>query len=248
MEIVAPAAHERDLELALVTEEGLPEAVLGDASRTRQILLNLLSNAVKFTDRGEVVVGMEAGERTNGTVPVHLWVRDSGVGIPKDRFDRLFAPFSQVDASTVRTHGGTGLGLAISRRLAEVMGGRLWAESQVGRGSTFHVALPLKPAPVEQDPDAKRIGALAGRRVLVVDDHPTNRRILAEQARAWDMVPSEARSADEAIAQLDASPVDVVLLDHRMPGEDGVQLGRRIRRRDASLPLILLTSLGAGRE
>ena len=148
LDIVAPRAAEKDVELGCLVDEGVPAGIVGDAARLRQVLLNLLSNAVKFTERGEVIVHVDAEPAGQGEHRVHLAVRDTGIGIPQDRMDRLFESFSQVDASTSRRYGGTGLGLAISKRIVELMGGTIWAESAEGRGSTFHIDLVASEAEI----------------------------------------------------------------------------------------------------
>ena len=259
--VAAPAAAKR-VELAYTMDEGVPEAIVGDLGRLRQILVNLLSNAVKFTEQGEVVVQIEvkpldpgapASADANGGgagrgVRLHVAVTDTGIGIAADRMDRLFRSFSQVDASSTRRHGGTGLGLAISKRLTELMGGTMWAESAVGTGSTFHFALPTVVAASCQSEPQAPLEILRGRRLLIVDDNATNRRILNEQTSLWGMCARAAASGVEALRWLaEGEPFDVAILDMQMPEMDGAMLAERIRRepRGAALPLILLTSLGA---
>jgi hypothetical protein len=179
LEVVAASASGKGLDLAYFLDQGLPGAIVGDATRLRQILINLLNNAIKFTDTGEVVLSvsgeaLESGEEVGRRHRLHFAVRDSGIGIPEDRLSRLFEYFSQVDASTTRRYGGTGLGLAISKRLSELMGGTIWVESQVGEGSTFHVTIQAEQAPGLAPAHAQ--GAppqLRGRRVLIVDDNAT---------------------------------------------------------------------------
>jgi PAS domain S-box-containing protein len=246
LDMVAPRAAEKTLELGCLVGDGAPAGIAGDAARLRQVLLNLLSNAVKFTERGEVVVDLDAEPAGAGSHRVHLVVRDTGIGIPPGRMDRLFESFSQIDASTTRRYGGTGLGLAISKRLVELMGGRLWAESEEGKGSSFHIELTAKGAEV---PERVALDAhqLEGKRLLVVDDNATNREIVSRQARSWGMeaVPVELPSrALELIAA--GEPFDVAVLDMVMPEMDGRELAREIRRHrtESDLPLVLVTSLG----
>ena len=212
--MVAPRAAEKSLELGCLVGDGAPAGIAGDAARLRQVLLNLLSNAVKFTEQGEVVVDLDAEPAGAGSHRVHLVVRDTGIGIPPDRMNSLFESFSQVDASTTRRYGGTGLGLAISKRLVELMGGRLWVESEEGKGSSFHIELTAKDAEVP-----KRVALdahqLEGKRLLVVDDNATNREIVSRQARSWGMeaVPVELPShALELIAA--GEPFDVARPRH----------------------------------
>jgi CheY-like chemotaxis protein/HPt (histidine-containing phosphotransfer) domain-containing protein len=253
-DLLAVRAAEKKIDLAFRMEQDTPEAVVGDVTRLRQILVNLLGNALKFTEVGEVVVSvwrepLDAAMMSK-TVLLHFTVRDTGIGIPEDRMDRLFRSFSQVDTSTARRYGGTGLGLAISRRLAELMGGRMWVESEgvVGRGSTFHFTVR---AEVHDGPMATRLlrghPVLVGRRLLGVDDSATNREILELQTRAWGMRPVMARSGPEALARIvGGEPFDVAILDMMMPEMDGATLALEIRKhRDArALPLVLLSSMG----
>ncbi len=245
LEIVAPRAWEKGIELGCLIGEDAPPGILGDAARVRQVLLNLLSNAVKFTEEGEVVVLVEAAAATGKSVQLEIAVRDTGIGIPQDRMDRLFASFSQVDASTTRRYGGTGLGLAISKRLVELMGGTIRAESEEGKGSTFRITLTAVPAEL---PTADgTLTQLVGKRVLVVDDNATNREIVTRHARAWRMEPVAVESGAAALALIDGGEkFDVAVLDMMMPLMDGVDLAREIRRRRSrpELALLLLTSLG----
>jgi PAS domain S-box-containing protein len=248
LDLVALRASEKGIELGCLVDPEVPAAILGDPTRLRQALGNLLSNAVKFTDAGEVVVAVAAEAAHDDRLRLRFSVRDTGIGIPAERMNRLFESFSQVDASTTRRYGGTGLGLAISKRLAELMGGTLWVESEEGRGSTFHVeilareaAAPAGSERVEHDP------RLAGKRVLVVDDNATNREILTRLAQSWGMLVEALERPDEALAGVRrGEPFDVAVLDMQMPDMDGLALAREIRRyRDASaLPLLLLTSIG----
>ena len=248
LEIVAPRAWEKRIELGCLIDEEAPAGIVGDAARLRQVLLNLLSNAVKFTEKGEVVVQVGAEPAGASAYRLELAVRDTGIGIPSDRMDRLFASFSQVDASTTRRYGGTGLGLAISKRLVELMGGTMWAESEEGSGSTFHVDLPVE-ATEAPTPRAAH-GAppqLAGKRILVVDDNVTNHEIVARHARSWGMDAVALTSPLEALARIEGGEkFDVAVLDMVMPEMDGLALAREIRRhRDKrELPLVMLTSLG----
>ena len=219
----------------------------------RQVLLNLLSNAVKFTDDGEVVLHMEArATRARTRVASTSPFATRGSASPQDRMDRLFASFSQVDASTTRRYGGTGLGLAISKRLVELMGGTLWVESEFGKGSTFHIELDVREAEVPARIEERgHLPQLDGRRILVVDDNATNREVVIRQTRSWGMEPVAVEGPLEALALLDEGKhFDVAVLDLVMPDMDGLELAREIRRRrDArELPLLLLTSLGRPRE
>jgi PAS domain S-box-containing protein len=257
MDLVAPSASEKGLNLGYVVESDVPAAIVGDVTRLRQVLVNLLSNAVKFTEKGEVVVTVERrGDVTSPLQELHFAVRDTGIGIPPELMGRLFQPFSQVDASTTRRFGGTGLGLAISQHLTELMGGTMWAESPAasplpvgGPGSAFHftVRAEVASAPAARAyPQGIQL-RLEGKRALIVDDNPTNRRILSLQTQAWGMHPHQTGSSTEALEWLRrGDPFDVAFLDLQMPDMDGVTLAAEIRQlREASaLPLVILSSLG----
>jgi PAS domain S-box-containing protein len=247
LDIVVATAAAKGLELVCLVDPEMPEAFVGDGARLRQIVVNLLTNAVKFTDRGEVVVAVGVAD-AGGAPELRLAVKDTGIGIPADRMDDLFDFFTQVDASTTRRFGGTGLGLAISARLAELMGGKIWAESEVGRGSTFHLAVPMQPAPYSS-PFHVDADVLHGKRILVVDDNAANREVVRRHARSWGMVPREAQSAREALELLRRGErYDVAVLDLQMPGVDGVTLAHEIQALLGAdgFPLLLLSSLGSG--
>jgi PAS domain S-box-containing protein len=248
--IVARRAAEKGLETGTIFSDAVPEAILGDPARLRQVLLNLLSNAVKFTAKGEVVVHVDAKPLGGGRHEVHVAVADTGIGIPPDRFDRLFKSFSQVDSSTTRTYGGTGLGLAISKRLVELMGGRIWAESREGQGSTFNFTITAEQTAMPEAPRRRPADApsLQGRRVLVVDDNATNRRILRAQLGKWGLVAEEATNGQEALDRLAAAPFDVALVDHQMPGMDGVTLCERAHQAHPRLALLVVSSVGGKPE
>ncbi len=248
LDIVAPRAWEKELELGCLIDDDAPAGVVGDEARLRQVLLNLLSNAVKFTEQGEVVVLVNAAETGAGSYEVELAVRDTGIGIPPDRMDLLFTSFSQVDASTTRRFGGTGLGLAISKRLVELMGGAITVESEQNQGSIFRISLPMAaadvPAKIALDDG---LAHLAGKRILIVDDNATNREIVTRHARSWGMEPVAVELPTAALELIASDePFDVGVLDMMMPGMDGLALAGEIRnRRNAEeLPLLLLTSLG----
>jgi CheY-like chemotaxis protein/HPt (histidine-containing phosphotransfer) domain-containing protein len=259
-DVVAAKAAEKKLELAYQLDDGVPLQVLGDMNRLRQVLVNLIANAVKFTQTGEVVLNVRllspAGSSGNASrsetaaLELPCWaqfsLRDTGIGIPADRLARLFKSFSQADASTARHYGGTGLGLVISRSLVEAMGGKMWVESVAQKGSTFHFTLPLRAAPAAP-PGPDRLPQLAERRLLIVDDNATNRRILTLQARKWGMIPRELSGSKEALDALRAGEkFDLAILDLQMPDMDGLTLAQEIRKlpESASLPLVLLTSMG----
>ncbi len=253
LDLVATRAAEKGLDLAYVMGDGVPPAIVGDVTRLRQVLLNLLSNAVKFTERGEVVVSV-GRSRVDGHDALHeltFSVRDTGIGIPADRIGRLFQSFSQVDASTTRRYGGTGLGLAISQRLTELMGGRISVTSKVGAGSEFRFAIRAAAAeslPAQARRDLSGIQhSIRGKRVLVVDDNATNRRIVTTHLDTWGLPARATASPLEAVEWIRAGErFDLGIFDMHMPEMDGVALARTVRAEPggAELPLILFTSLG----
>ncbi|HVT42917.1 MAG TPA: response regulator [Thermoanaerobaculia bacterium] len=248
VDLVAGRAVEKGIDIAVYMIEGeASRAIVGDVTRLRQVLVNLLSNAVKFTEQGEVVIDVGSQLIDERSLEIHFAVRDTGIGVPQDRMDRLFKSFSQVDTSTTRRYGGTGLGLAISKRLTEMMGGRMWAESEVGKGSTFHFTILAEPAPEMKARQRPELPRLHGRKILIVDDNATNCQILSLQARSWDMVPQATGSPLEALQWIrQGEEFDIGILDMQMPEMDGVMLASEIRKvRDpGELPLVMLTSLG----
>lgn len=254
LDLLTPQVTAKHLNLAYLIDESTPMTLIGDVTRLRQVLVNLLSNAVKFTDEGEVEVTVDAeacadppdGAEAAPRYLVHFAVRDTGIGIPSDRIERLFQSFSQIDTSTTRRYGGTGLGLVISRRLVELMGGTLWVESVKGQGSTFHFTISARAVPGQSDCRLHVAQPmLMGKRLLIVDDNATNRRILAHQVRTWGMAPSTATSGAEALAWIRQGGVfDIAILDQHMPDMDGLTLARAIRQLNLHPPLIMLTSLG----
>jgi len=222
--------------------------VSGDLTRLRQILLNLLSNAVKFTERGEVVLTVSAAA-TDKRAVLTFAVRDTGIGLSKAGLSKLFQKFSQADASTTRKYGGTGLGLAISKRLAELMGGTMWAESEgPGRGATFSFTIKVPLAALPAQGRREFIGTqapLEGRRVLIVDDNATNLRVLNLQLAKWGLSARATQSAQEALRWLASGEAfDLAILDMHMPEMDGIALARQIRGQRPALPLVLFSSLG----
>ena len=248
LDLVGARAAEKRLDLAYLFEGEVPSAVSGDVTRLRQILLNLLSNAVKFTERGEVVVTLSAAA-TGNAAELTFAVRDTGIGLSADAIGKLFQKFSQADASTSRKYGGTGLGLAISKRLAELMGGTMWVESDgPGRGSTFSFTVKAPTAALPAQGRREFVGtqpSLQERHVLVVDDNATNQRVLNLQMAKWGMSSRATESAHEALRWLEAGEVfDLAILDMHMPEMDGIALARQIRALRSTLPLVLFSSLG----
>jgi len=248
LDLLAPKVAEKRLDLLYEIADSVPAVVRGDTTRLRQILVNLLGNAVKFTAAGEIVLTVGATPKENDRLELAFAVRDTGIGIPPEGMQRLFQSFSQVDASTTRRFGGTGLGLAISKRLAELMGGTMWVESEVGRGSIFHFTMIVET--VASKPRAYLTAGktnLAGKRLLLVDDNATNRRILTTLTAGWGMTSRAASTGTEALVWLrESQPFDAAILDMQMPEMDGLTLAREIRRLRPSpqLPIVLLSSLG----
>ena len=259
IDLVASKTAEKGIDLAYLVESGTPDGIVADCTRLRQILLNFLNNAVKFTERGEIVLSVARvpqavedaktpySDSEEGLSTLQFAVRDTGIGIPESRLDRLFKSFSQVDASTTRRYGGTGLGLAISKRLAELMGGKVWVESVEGSGTTFFFTIraAVVPAPKQAQMSVAKV-ELAGKRLLIVDDNATNRRILSLQAHSWAMVPHTTESPLDALRRISSGEnFDAVVLDMSMPEMDGIELAKRLRGlgQRGDLPLILLSSL-----
>ena len=250
LKTLAPLAHGKGLELAYEIGSEVPDALLGDTGRLGQIMLNLVGNAIKFTEHGEVAVQVVAESVTSDAATLRMAVRDTGIGIPADKCALIFDAFAQADASTTRRFGGTGLGLAISRRLVELMGGRMWVESEVGRGSTFYVMVPLRRAhaPVPKQVAAPST-ALQGAGVLAADDNATNRRLLEAMLTAWGMAATVVADGEAALAAIEEArrtgPMfRLVLLDARMPHPDGFAVAEHIRQHAelANVPVMLLTS------
>ncbi len=242
---LALRAHSKGLELLGRVRADVPPRLLGDSTRLRQVLTNLVANAIKFTEKGEVVVDAGCMTRTATHLMLHVGVRDTGIGIPIDKQEIIFQPFEQADTSTTRRYGGTGLGLAISARLVELMGGEIWMESEVGRGSTFHftarLGVPSLPPPAAQAPPK----ALQDLPVLVVDDNASARAFLTEMLRHWGMAPQAAATGEEALARLaDAQakgrPFPLLLADAHMPSMDGFALVDRLRHEPAPRPAVVM--------
>ncbi|MCY4603831.1 MAG: response regulator, partial [Gemmatimonadetes bacterium] len=244
VQTLAMHAASKNIELVCHIPADTPDRLVGDPRRLRQVVINLVGNAVKFTEEGEVEVGVAVEEALPDAVGLRLWVRDTGIGIAPEKQARIFDSFSQVDSSTSRRFGGSGLGLAISQQLVELMGGRIWVESEEGKGSTFFCTIRLGLG----TPETKRTDliSLQGLKVLVVDDHATNRRILEEILKSWAMEAELVEGGSAAIAALEAAPqpFDLVLMDLMMPGMDGLETVARIRENAAfvQLPVLLLSS------
>ncbi len=246
LDLVSATAAEKHLNLAYSIDKDVPECIIGDPTRLRQIMGNLLHNAVKFTEKGEVNLSVSAPEiSATGTREIHFAIKDTGIGISPDQMDRLFQPFGQVDATVTRKYGGTGLGLAISKRLVEQMGGNIWVESEPDIGSTFHFTIKADAAMEGKKTLAGVQPQLAGRSVLIVDDNKTNRHILGAYAYSWGMSPLIAASGNEALSWIQRGDTfDVAILDMSMPEMDGIKLAKKIRKYNKTMPLVMLTSMG----
>jgi PAS domain S-box-containing protein len=252
MKSLALRAHEKGLELAYDVRSEVPDGVVGDPGRIRQVVLNLVGNAIKFTKRGEVELNVEVEAQTEETLELHFSVHDTGIGIPVEKQQGIFEAFAQADSSTTREFGGTGLGLTICTRLVEKMGGRIWVESEPGRGSTFHFTARLG----KQKTPTRRIvpmhlANLRGLRVLVVDDNATNRRILAGTLKKWEMAPTAVDGGQAALDTLEKAKAageafPLILLDAQMPEMDGFALAERIKQNPelAGATIMMLTSAG----
>jgi signal transduction histidine kinase/CheY-like chemotaxis protein/uncharacterized membrane protein affecting hemolysin expression len=253
LKTLAVRADEKGLELLCEVAPEVPEIVRGDSGRLRQVIINLTGNAIKFTHKGEVALKVQMESANDRDLILSVTVADSGIGVPKDKLQSIFNPFSQADTSTTRKYGGTGLGLTISSRLVRMMGGKIWVESEIGRGSQFHFTARLGVA----DTKVIEVGAIAPPeilrfvKVLVVDDNRTNRRILEGMLGRWEMSSSSAEDGEEALAKLTEAqqagkPFALILMDMHMPKMDGFELIERIRQRADSSPttIMMLTSAG----
>jgi signal transduction histidine kinase/DNA-binding response OmpR family regulator len=250
MKVLALRAQQKGLELACRISPEVPDNLVGDSGRLRQIVINLVGNAIKFTDQGEVIVQVEPDAGSRETVCLHFTVSDTGIGIPAEKQVRVFDAFTQADSSTTRRYGGTGLGLTISAQLVQLMGGRIWVESDAGKGSTFHFTTRLRPSNSQAAPaPAHRLTHLTGLAVLVADDHAINRRILQEVLTGWGMRPDVAGDGATALQAIDRAlaagdPYPLVLLDSQMPHVDGYEVARQIRSKPelSATTLVMLTS------
>jgi signal transduction histidine kinase/HPt (histidine-containing phosphotransfer) domain-containing protein len=254
LDLLAPRLVDKQVDLLYEADDQIPGLIGGDTQRMRQVLVNVISNAVKFTERGEIFIKVAllaspAGETENPTVlRLHFQVRDTGIGIQPDRLARLFRAFTQADVSTARKYGGTGLGLAISRRLVELMGGRMWAESVPGEGSTFHFTVNVSAVPdAPPPPHATRLAKLADLKILILDDNATSRNVLYEQCRRWGMQPKAVENSAQAMELLRKNEeFDLALVDLHLGGMDGLTVAAEIQKLPsaAMLPMVLLTPLG----
>jgi PAS domain S-box-containing protein len=248
LDLLASRATEKGIDLLYLLRENTPGTIKGDVTRLRQILTNLANNAIKFTETGEVFIEVKSTALENNFNEILFSVKDSGIGIPADKLNRLFQPFSQVDSSTTRIYGGTGLGLVISKRLTELMGGKMWVVSTPGKGSTFYFTIIAETVPAQPRIFIKGImSQLEGKKVLVVDDNSTNRRILEIQTKNWGMIPILFEKPIDALKTVsEGTKYDLAILDYQMPDLSGIDLTMEIRKLPVgeNLPVIILTSMG----
>lgn len=245
LDVFAEKAAQIDIDLVYQIEPDVPQQITGDSMRLRQILINLVGNAMKFTSRGEVFVSVKTLQRANDDINLLFSVRDTGIGIPKDKLNRLFKAFSQVDSSTTRKYGGTGLGLAISDKLVRLMGGDVFVDSVVNKGTTFSFNINVKTASQPQRVYVNiNLGEIKDRRILIVDDNATNCNILETQLKQWELTPVVVSSAREALDLLEKESVDMIITDMNMPEMDGVEMTKMIRENHPKLPVLLLSSAG----
>jgi CheY-like chemotaxis protein len=252
MTTMAIGADNKSLELVYSIPSNVPDAVIGDPGRIRQILVNLIGNAIKFTAEGEVAVSAKLEEETNEEICIQFSIADTGIGIPPEKQDKIFNAFEQADGSTTREYGGTGLGLSITALLVEMMKGRIWVQSEMGKGSVFHCMIWLSRS---TEPASRRIASdvssLKGIKVLVVDDNATNRRIVEESLRTWGIKSTSVDGGKAALeemkkAETSGRSFSIVLVDYMMPGMDGFELTEKIRADPsiANATVIMLTSAG----
>jgi len=252
MRSLAVRAHQKGLELLLHVAADVPDKLLGDPGRLRQVIVNLVGNAIKFTETGEIEVAVNVTRPLHdGSIGLRFGVRDTGIGIPKDKFQTIFESFSQADTSTTRKYGGTGLGLTISAQLIELMGGQIAVESEIGQGTTFHFELTLPVLSADPLVRYQRTGRVVGMPVLVADDNATNRRLLHEMLVNWQMVPTLVANGEQALAELQRAaaagqPYGLAILDVQMPAMDGFTLAERIRQHPeyVGAAVMMLTSEG----
>jgi len=250
-DLLAEKAFKKNLELVSLIHDSVPRLLQGDPGRLRQILLNITANAIKFTEKGEVIIQVILDEETEKEAMVRFAVKDTGIGIPRDRHERLFKAFSQADTSTTRKYGGTGLGLMISKQLAEMMGGQIGFESDENKGSTFWFTAVFKKQPKREQSDFAAPVAVPGKRILVVDDNATNRKLLCTFLDSWNCQHSSVASGQDALSALrrgqdTGAPFDLAIVDYMMPKMDGEALGRSIKN-DPDLRntvLVMLSSWG----
>lgn len=250
LDMFAPKAIEKGIDLLYLIQPDVSPFLVGDVNRLRQIIINLINNAIKFTEEGEIFISIEKVGEGDGFQELQFSVKDSGIGIAKEKMDILFEAFTQADATTTRRYGGTGLGLAIAKHLVSLMGGNMWVESTLGKGSTFYFNIKLATSGIGKTKLYVRgqIPELKNSRVLIVDDNETNRHIFTLQFESWGMIPFTARSGQEAIDIIEENeePFELAVIDMQMPAMDGLELGKIIKSIPfkGDIPMIMLTSLG----
>lgn len=250
-DLMSSSAHSKNIELLYYIDKSVPSGIISDVTRLRQVLVNLINNAIKFTESGEIFISLAKVGSTPEGARIQFSVRDTGIGIPAERMDRLFQSFSQVDASTTRKYGGTGLGLAISKRLIELLGGEIWVESEVGKGTTFFFTIEAKAAdlPVEEL-EFKSLN-FKGKKVFVVDDNETNLKILRLQCEGWGLEVETCNHPVNALRILrERNDFNFAILDMHMPEMDGITLAKRVRefRTERELPFVMLSSVADNME
>ena len=247
MDVFGEKVARQEIDLIYQIDQELPAVIKGDALRLKQVLINLINNAIKFTEKGEVFVKvLLAKHLENNEFEILFQVNDTGIGIPKQKIENLFKAFSQVDSSTTRKYGGTGLGLVISERIVTLMGGKIWATSQVGKGSSFNFTVKTIMGTQLPGVPELNLDAISGKTVLIVDDNATNLLILKAQLEQWNMEAIIRSSGPQALKLLENSRhVDLLITDMEMPGMNGIELARAARLVDSSLPIIMLSSMGA---
>jgi len=252
LDLMAPKALEKHLDIIYFINPEVNQYVFGDGFRLRQIIVNLVSNAIKFTEKGDILIYINQVSRKDNTVVLEFSVKDTGIGIPANKLDSLFSPFTQVDASTTRKYGGTGLGLAITSSLVKLMNGKIWVISEEEKGSDFHFTIQTRYSTHDDEVDMiyKSLQNLPGKSVLIVDDNATNRKVLGLQCHYWGMKTVACESGHEALEILENNHFDAGIIDMQMPRMDGIMLAREIRKKlnKDSFPLIMLTSVGFNTE
>ena len=245
LDLFAGRAASQQLDLIYEIEQGVTQQIYGDRIRLKQILMNLVGNSIKFTKKGEIFVSVKILKQVDNDIEIKFEVRDSGIGIPQEKIETLFEAFTQVDSSTTRKYGGTGLGLAICKRLVELMNGKIWIESEDGRGTSFFFTIKTQPStkPIRSFVYANTFD-LEGKKILVIDDNPTNRKILASQLQNWKFLPVLAESGEEALRLLSQHEIDMIITDMQMPEMDGTEVAKKIKNTHPHLPIILLSSIG----